>query len=91
MQSDLLELKNLGATTVNWLHIIGVNSYQQLAELGAAGAYVQIKSRGIKVSKVALYAMHGALTDTHWTELSEETKNELLELAERQSNAADCV
>jgi len=91
MQSDLLELKNLGATTVNWLHIIGVNSYQQLADMGAAEAYVQIKARGIKVSKVALYAMHGALTDTHWTELTEDTKRELLALAESQSNSADCV
>lgn len=83
MASDLLELKNLGVTTVNWLHIIGVNSLQQLSELGAAQAYVQIKARGIKVSKVALYAMHGALTDTHWTELSEQTKSELLLQAEQ--------
>lgn len=91
MQSDLLELKNLGVTTVNWLHIIGINSLQQLSELGAAQAYVQIKARGIKVSKVALYAMHGALTDTHWTELSEQTKNELLAMAEQLSDSVDCT
>ena len=64
---------------------------QQLSELGAPQAYVQIKSRGIKVSKVALYAMHGALMDTHWTELSEQTKNELLALAEQLNDVIDCI
>ena len=30
MQSDLLDLKNLGNTSINWLHAIGINSLEDL-------------------------------------------------------------
>ena len=84
MKSDLLELKNLGFTTVNWLHMIGINKLEQLAEMGAVEAYILIRQRDIKVSKVALYALHGALTDSHWSELDEATKQQLLQQVERR-------
>ncbi len=32
-------------------------------------AYNRIRERGIKVSKVLLYALQGALLDVHWTKL----------------------
>ena len=89
MQSDLLELKNLGNTSIHWLRAIGVNTLDDLKQKGAVAAYVEIKQRGIRVSKVLLYALHGALTDTSWNDLDPETKQQLVDEAERYSNALD--
>ena len=87
MQSDLLALKNLGNTSINWLHAIGVNSYDDLKTMGPVEAYIRIKDRGIKVSKVLLYALQGALMNVHWNELSPEQKEDLLcQVAERETN-----
>ena len=81
MASDLLELKNLGNTSINWLRSIGVNSQSELHEKGAVKAYHEIKQRGIRVSKVLLYALHGAMTDTHWNDIDDATKQSLLQAA----------
>ncbi|AFU98643.1 TfoX/Sxy family protein [Simiduia agarivorans] len=86
-QSDLLQLKNLGAASVNILHAIGINSYDDLKAVGPVNAYRRIKARGINVSKVMLYALQGALTDTHWNDLAPDLKAKLVEEAERESEA----
>lgn len=77
-QSELLELKNLGLASVNILHAIGVNSLQELKDMGAVEAYKRIRSRDIHVSKVMLYALHGALMDTHWKDLEPDLKERLV-------------
>lgn len=81
--SDLLELKNLGAASVNILHAIGIHSHEELRQLGSVEAYSRIKARGIQVSKVMLYALEGALIDVHWNELDPDLKNQLLEQVEQ--------
>jgi DNA transformation protein len=83
MQSDLLALKNLGNTSVNWLRAVGIHSRDELASIGPVGAYNRIRERGIKVSKVLLYALQGALLDVHWNELDPALKQRLVEEAER--------
>ncbi|GAB3109410.1 TfoX/Sxy family protein [Aestuariicella hydrocarbonica] len=80
--SDLLQLKNLGAASVNILHAIGVNSYADLKHMGPVEAYIRIKNRGIHVSKVMLYALQGALLGVHWNDLDPRVKQQLLEEAE---------
>ncbi|WP_041522785.1 TfoX/Sxy family protein [Gilvimarinus agarilyticus] len=80
--SELLELKNLGMASVNILRAIGVNSYEDLKHLGAVNAYRRIKDREISVSKVMLYALHGALLDVHWNDLSPDLKASLVSEAE---------
>ena len=85
MQSELLELKNLGNTSINWLRCIGVNTREDLHNKGAVESYLEIKQRGIRVSKVLLYALHGAMQDMHWNELDDVTKQQLLEEAEAAS------
>lgn len=82
-QSELLELKNLGMASVNILQAIGINSYEDLAEMGPVNAYCKIKGRGIHVSKVLLYALQGALLDVHWNDLPAELKAQLVEEADR--------
>jgi DNA transformation protein len=86
MQSDLLDLKNLGNTSVNWLHTIGINSREELLNTGPVAAYLEIKHRGIRVSKVLLYALYGALNDTPWNDLDSATKQGLVEEALKQQH-----
>ena len=52
MQSDLLELKNLGNTSINWLRAIGVQSREDLQNKGVVEAYSEIKGRGIRISQI---------------------------------------
>lgn len=86
--SELLELKNLGMASVNILHAIGVNNYEDLSEIGAVEAYRRVKSRGIQVSKVMLYALQGALMDIHWNELPAGLKVQLVEEASSPAQPA---
>lgn len=85
---DLIGLKNLGMASVNILNAIGVNSYQELSDMGAVEAYCRIKSRGIHVSKVMLYALQGALMDVHWNDLTPELKAQLVDEADQQVAAS---
>ena len=74
----MLDLKNLGNTSVNWLHAVGICSYCDLQKIGPVEAYVKIKSRGFRVSKVLLYALQGALLDQHWNDLDPDLKIKLI-------------
>jgi len=79
---ELQELKNLGNTSINWLRAVGINSHEDLRKVGPVEAYTKIKTRGFRVSKVLLYALYGALVDTHWNELEPHLKTRLLNEAE---------
>lgn len=83
--AELIGLKNLGMASVNILNAIGIHTYQELTDTGAVEAYCRIKSRGIHVSKVMLYALQGALMDVHWNDLSPELKAQLVNEAEQAS------
>ncbi len=83
MQNDLMALKNLGNTSVNWLLAIGVRTREDLARIGAIEAYIRIRQRGIRVSKVLLYSLHCALLDQQWTDMSDMEKLALLDQADR--------
>ncbi|WP_086929723.1 TfoX/Sxy family protein [Agarilytica rhodophyticola] len=85
---DLLGLKNLGMASVNILNAVGVNSYEDLSEIGAVEAFCRIKARGIHVSKVMLYALQGALMDVHWNDLTPDLKAQLVAEAEQSSKIA---
>jgi DNA transformation protein len=76
---ELAKLKNLGVASINILHAIGIKSYADLQSIGAVEAYLRIKRRDIQVSKVMLYALQGALLDTHWNSLEPNLKQQLLE------------
>ncbi|BBT18835.1 competence protein TfoX [Pseudomonas sp. 1D4] len=69
MNDELQNLKNLGKTSAQWLHAVGIHNASDLRRLGAVGAYRAVKARGFRASKVLLYAIEGALLDVHWNEL----------------------
>jgi TfoX/Sxy family transcriptional regulator of competence genes len=80
--SELLHLKNLGAASVNILHAVGINTYEDLQNVGPVEVYRRIKERGINVSKVMLYALQGALLNVHWNELEPDLKQQLVDDAD---------
>jgi DNA transformation protein len=88
----LIQMKNLGAASVNILNSIGVKTYEDLAQLGSVQSYRRIRQRGIHVSRAMLYAMEAALLDVPWQSLDPALKAQLVQTAERidrEENEAD--
>ncbi|HSC75841.1 MAG TPA: TfoX/Sxy family protein [Pseudomonadales bacterium] len=79
----LIELKNIGASTVNILNSIGIHSQRELKAIGSAQAYRRIRQQGVHVSRALLYAMEGALLDIPWQSLDSALKAQLVQMAER--------
>jgi len=77
-EKDLAELLNLGEKSAQMLHDAGIRSVEELNDLGAVEAYLTIKRQGIAVSLNMLYAIEGALTNTHWNKLDRATREALL-------------
>lgn len=82
-EKKLIELKNMGAASVNILNAIGVRTSVDLAALGSVQAYRRIRQRGIHVSRAMLYAMEGALLDVPWKSLDPALKVQLVQMADR--------
>ncbi|MFV3406858.1 MULTISPECIES: TfoX/Sxy family protein [Pseudomonas] len=87
MNDELQHLKNLGKTSAQWLHAVGIHSASDLRRLGAVGAYQAVRTRGFRASKVLLYAIEGALLDMHWNDLPEERKQALNQQLDAKSPA----
>lgn len=83
MESELLALPNLGHTSVNWLRAIGINTRADLERVGPAHAFVKVRSRGMRPSKVFLYALQAALLGCHWNALDPHLKQELVAQVEQ--------
>lgn len=79
----LIELKNLGAASVNILNAVGIRTQRDLQAVGSVQAYRRIRHRGYHASRALLYAMEGALLDRDWQSLDPALKAQLVEMAER--------
>ena len=77
MNDELQHLRNLGKTSAQWLHAVGIHNLSDLKRLGAADAYRAVKARGFRASKVLLFAIEGALLDVHWNDVPAERKEAL--------------
>lgn len=77
MDDELLGMKNLGKTSVQWLHAAGIHNTADLRRLGAIQAYRAVKVRGFRASRALLYSLEGALLNHPWCELSPECKESL--------------
>ena len=90
MNDELQHLRNLGKTSAQWLHAVGIHSISDLRRLGAVDAYRAVKARGFRASKVLLYAIEGALLDVHWNDIPPERKdflNKQVEVLANQNKA----
>ncbi|WP_395832389.1 TfoX/Sxy family DNA transformation protein [Elstera sp.] len=66
-------LRNLGPRMDQMLREVGIDTVADLRALGAEEAWHRLRFRfGRRVTRVALYALDGALTDRDWRYLPED-------------------
>lgn len=74
----IASLKNLGEKSARWLAAVGISDEASLRKLGATEAYRRVKAAFPReVSAVLLYALHGALSNTHWNDFPAEVKEQM--------------
>jgi len=82
---DLEQLKNLGPISAARLREVGIATPEQLRQVGAIEAYVRLKRAfPAKTTEIALYALHGAVTNVRWYTLADEIRGALRDAAERR-------
>lgn len=68
--ASLISLRNIGAKSAQWLQAVGIQTAEDLYEVGVVEAYRRTKAVfPDKVSLNMLYALQGALLDLPWNEL----------------------
>lgn len=83
-------LKNLGPVSAKKLEDTGIRTEEQLRRLGAVKAYLRVKQTQSGISLNLLYALHGALTGVHWSEIGADARAALLlEVDAREALSAD--
>ncbi len=81
----LEQMKNLGPVFAARLQAVGIESPEELRNVGAIEAYVQLKRAfPAETTHVSLYALHGAVAGVQWYTFSEETKAALRDAAARR-------
>jgi len=84
----LADLPNFGPKSQQMLEQAELHTIEQLRELGAVRAYLQVKQRGGNASLNLLWAIEGALSGRHWQDVAQNDRLRLLielEDAERAS------
>lgn len=75
--TQLADLSNFGPKSQQMLEQAGIHTIEQLRELGAVRAFVQVKRAG-NVSFNLLWAMEGALSGRHWQVVAKHGRLRLL-------------
>ena len=75
--SDISKLRNLGPKSAENFAELGIHSRDDLAEWGPVKVWHALKTAGKPVTRVMVYAIQGALLDTHWNDLPPGLKDEL--------------
>lgn len=74
----LSELKNIGPTSAEWLAAVGIETAEQLAELGSVEAYRRVRAAFPKRASLnLLWGLEAALLDIRWDELPADLKASL--------------
>jgi DNA transformation protein and related proteins len=68
---------NIGPKSTLWLREVGVQTTADIKRIGVLEVFQLLVERGINPAVVMLYALEGAVTNTHWNKIGEERKAEL--------------
>jgi len=77
-KTKVADLYGLGPASQHLLNAAGIFTFQDLQELGPVAAYVAVIEAGKGPSLNLLWAIAGALSGIHWSELPAETRSALL-------------
>jgi len=75
---NIVDALNLGPKSGEWLRQVGIEDLDSLKQKGAINAYLAVEALGIKPSLNLLYALEGAITDTHWQTVKVRYKTDLI-------------
>ncbi len=75
---NISDLPNFGPKSQQMLVGAGIHTVEQLRELGAVRAYVQVKRARNGASLNLLWAMEGALSGRHWQDVAKHDRLRLL-------------
>lgn len=78
----LTSMKNIGKEMANKLTGVGIDSPQKLVEIGSKQAFVKLREAYPNICLVHLYTLEGAIRNTEFHLLPEETKQELKEFSD---------
>ena len=85
----IADLPNLGEYSADVLAMAGITTRAQLEQLGPVRAFLAAKQTGSNPSTNLLWAIAGALSDTHWTALTPEYKKQLRTELEELTSEGD--
>lgn len=75
--AELTSMMNIGKEMESKLKSVGINSCEELIETGAKRVFIKLKAAHPNVCLVHLYTLEGAVTNTEYNNLTEDTKKEL--------------
>jgi len=76
---DLAALPNLGKVSAQWLLEADIRDFEQLRQLGAVRAWLQVKhNSSTRPSLNLLYALQGAIDNCHWQQVQKQQRQRLL-------------
>jgi DNA transformation protein len=75
---NIADLPNFGPKSQQMLAKAGIKTIEQLRDLGAVRAFVQVKRAGTNASLNLLWAMEGALSGRHWQDVAKHDRLRLL-------------
>ncbi|MCF8777220.1 TfoX/Sxy family protein [Vibrio sp. IRLE0018] len=78
MSERIRDLQGLGPKSEQMLQSVGINTSQQLRDLGPIRAYLRVREAQPKASLNLLYALVGALEGEHWLQVAKQRRWELL-------------
>ena len=70
-------IRNIGPTSQEWLDAVGVRNIGDLMRLGPVLVMEELLRAGFPANLNLLYALHAAVEDCHWQELTADVRREL--------------
>lgn len=89
--AELTSMMNIGAEMSRKLKSAGINSCEELIEAGAKRAFIRLRAAYPNVCLVHLYTLEGAVTNTEYNSLSEDTKKELKRFCDALKESAKII
>jgi DNA transformation protein len=74
---ELSKLPNIGKVLEEQLNDVGINTVDELIEMGSKEAWLKIKERDDSACINRLMALEGAIQNIRWHDLSDEDKKNL--------------
>lgn len=72
---ELLKLKNIGEVSAKMLVQIDIHTKADIEKLGPATIYHILRAQGFNVNIMMVYALHGAIKNKHYLDITEKEKS----------------